>query len=82
MKADLAIYSYAVDASGQCMSESLKLGNNLDFSSCDILIGFVHKSSHKYLMECDYLMLCKNSGAIHLVQLGLTEGWLVDNKYG
>ena len=45
VKADLAIYSQAVDVRGQCMSESLKLGHNLDFSSCDIMIGF-HKSSH------------------------------------
>ena len=29
------------------MSESLKLGHNLDFSSCDIMVGF-HKSSHKF----------------------------------
>ena len=42
MKADLAIYSHAVDATGQCMSKSLILGHNLDFSSCDILVGFVN----------------------------------------
>ena len=36
VKADLAIYSLVVDASGQCMSESLILGHNLDYSSCDI----------------------------------------------
>ena len=47
VKADLAIYSQAVDVRGQCMSESLKLGHNLDFSSCDIMVGF-HKSSHIY----------------------------------
>ena len=45
VKADLAIYSQAVDVRGQCMSESLKLGHNLDFSSCDIMVGF-HKFSH------------------------------------
>ena len=45
MKADLAIYSHADDAAGQCMSESLMLGHNLDFSSCDILVGFC-KSGH------------------------------------
>ena len=43
VKVDLAIYSHAVDVCGQCMSESL---NNLDFSSCDIMVGFC-KSSHK-----------------------------------
>ena len=47
MKADLAIYSQAVDVRGRCMSESLKLGHNLDFSSCDIMVGF-HKSSHNF----------------------------------
>ena len=47
VKADLAIYSHAVYASGQCMSESLILGHNLDFSSCDILVGFC-KSSRIY----------------------------------
>ena len=41
VKADLAIYSHVVDASGQCMSESLILGFNLDFSSCAILVGFM-----------------------------------------
>ena len=51
MKADLAIHNQAVDVRGQCMSESLKLGHNLDFSSCDIMVGF-HKSSHKYLIYC------------------------------
>ena len=45
--ADLAIYSQAVDVRGRCMCESLKLGHNLDFSSCDIMVGF-HKSSHIY----------------------------------
>ena len=48
VKADLAIYSHAVDVGGQCMSESLTLGHNLDFSSCDIMVGF-GKSSHTYL---------------------------------
>ena len=50
VKADLAIYSQAVDVRGQCMSESLKLGHNLDFSSCDIMVGF-HKSSHILLIK-------------------------------
>ena len=45
VKADLAIYSQAVDVCGWYMSESLKLGHNLDFSSCDIMVGF-HKSNH------------------------------------
>ena len=45
MKVDLAIYSHAVDVGGQRMSESLILGHNLDFSSCDIMVGFC-KSSH------------------------------------
>ena len=35
VKANLAIYSHVVDASGQCMSVSLSLGFNLDFSSYD-----------------------------------------------
>ena len=48
VKADLAIYSQAVYVRGQCMTESLKLGRNLDFSSCDIMVGF-HKSSHIYV---------------------------------
>ena len=34
VKADLAIYSHIVDASGQCTSVSLILGFKLDFSSC------------------------------------------------
>ena len=45
VKADLAIYSQSVDVCGQCMSESLIPGHNLDFSSYDIMVGF-HKSSH------------------------------------
>ena len=40
VKADLPIHSHIVDASGQCMSISLILGFNLDFSSYDILVGF------------------------------------------
>ena len=47
MKADLAMYSQAADVRGRCMSESIKLGHNLDFSSCDIMVSF-HKSSHIY----------------------------------
>ena len=47
VKADLAVYSQAVDVRGRCMSGSLKLEHNLDFSSCDIMVGF-HKSSHIY----------------------------------
>ena len=45
VKAGLAIYSHTVDAAEQCMSELLMLGNNLDFSTCNILVGFC-KSSH------------------------------------
>ena len=40
VKADLAIYSHVVDVSEQCMSVSLLFGFNLDFSSCDNLVGF------------------------------------------
>ena len=47
VKAVLAIYSHAVDVGGQCMSESLTLGHNLDFSSCDIMVSFC-KSSQIY----------------------------------
>ena len=56
MKADLAIYSQAVDVRGQCMSESLKLGHNLDFSSCDIMVGF-RISSHIYVVHCQWYTL-------------------------
>ena len=61
VKADLAIYSQAVDVRGQCMSESLKLGHNnyLDFSPCDIMLGF-HKSSH--ISRLSYECIC---GLIH-----------------
>ena len=52
VKADLVIYSQTVDAAGQCMSESLILGHNLDFSTCDILVGFC-KSSH--ILATDFL---------------------------
>ena len=52
VKADLAIYSQAVDEHGRCMSESLILGHNLDFRSCDIMVGF-HKSSHIYYWICN-----------------------------
>ena len=45
VKADLNIYSHVVDASGQCMSVALTLGFNLDFGSCDVLVGFC-KYSH------------------------------------
>ena len=44
VKADLAIYSHTADAAGQCMSESLMLGHNLDFSTCDILVKSLHKN--------------------------------------
>ena len=45
VKADLVIYSQEVEVGGQCMSESLTLGHNWDFSSCDIMVNFC-KSSH------------------------------------
>ena len=45
VKVDLAIYSHVVDASGQCMSVSLILSFNLDYSSCDNFVEFC-KSSH------------------------------------
>ena len=45
VKADLAFYSQAVDVRGRCMNESLVLGHNLYFSSCDITVSF-RKSSH------------------------------------
>ena len=36
------------------MSESLKLGHNLDFSSCDIMVSF-HKSSH--ILGCRFQLV-------------------------
>ena len=45
MKADLAVYTHIVDASGQCISVSLILAFKLDFNSCTIWTGFC-KSSH------------------------------------
>ena len=65
MKADLAIYSQTVDVGGQCMSESIKLGHNLDFSSCDIMVGF-HKSSH-------ILTLCKPLFIVNVRVKGLLK---------
>ena len=50
LKTDLAIYSHAIDVHGQFMSESLILGHNLDFSSCNIMVSFC-KSSDKF--SCD-----------------------------
>ena len=57
VKADLAIYSQAFDVRGRCMSELLRLGHNLDFSSCDIMVGF-HKSSHIYFYIFVITMIC------------------------
>ena len=54
VKEDLAIYSQAVDVCGRCMSESLKLGHNLDFGSCDIMVGF-YKSGHNYKITKRFL---------------------------
>ena len=45
LKADPAIYSQAVVVHGQCMSESLILGHNLDFISCDIMVDFCMKAT-------------------------------------
>ena len=45
VKADLATYSYTANVSRRCMSVSLILGCELDFSSCAIRMGF-RKSSH------------------------------------
>ena len=42
VKADMAIYGHIFDASGPCMSVSLILVFNLDFSSCENLVGFVN----------------------------------------
>ena len=58
MKADLAIYSHTVDVGRQCMSESLTLGHNLDFSLFDIMVGFC-KSSHICIYV--FLYISKNS---------------------
>ena len=68
VKADQAIYSQAVDVRGRCMSESLKLGHNLDFSSCDIMIGF-HKSSHIYDQVQSFQI---NDYANHYVDIEIT----------
>ena len=54
VKADLAMYSYTVDASEQSLSVSLILGCKLDFSSCAIRAGF-HKSSHIYVCVCVFV---------------------------
>ena len=75
MKAEVAIYSQVVDASGQFMSISLILGFNLDASSCDNLVGFC-KFSHK----C-HLALLISLALLHLYQKGpncflFYQGWL------
>ena len=44
VKADLATYSHVVDVRGQCMSESLILRHNFDFSPCDVMVGFCNSS--------------------------------------
>ena len=58
VKADLAIQSHVVDASGQCMNESLILEHNLDFRSCDILVSFC-KSSHIQIPDIDHVIKAK-----------------------
>ena len=55
VKAGLAIYSQAVDVRGRCMSESLILGHNLYFSSCDIMVGF-RESSHIQIPGVDHVI--------------------------
>ena len=53
VKTDLAICSHAVDVGGQCMSVSLILDFNLDFSSCDNLVDFCKFSNiyvHMYII--------------------------------
>ena len=58
VKADLAIYSHIVDASGQCMSVSLMLGFKLDFSSYAIWDGFVNPVTYKVVTHmCIYSMM-------------------------
>ena len=64
VKADLAIYSQVVDASGQCMSVSLMLGFNLDVSSCDILVD-----SYKFRHKCQ-LVFPISLTSLHLYQKG------------
>ena len=63
VKADLAIYSQAVDIRGRCMNESLILGCNLDFSSCDIMVGF-HKSIHIFVILCEGVEKCEENREI------------------
>ena len=70
VKADLAIYSHAVDVRGQCMSELLILGQNSDFSSCDIMVGFC-KSSHIWR---------RWSWAYQRSHLSILEGMIVANQ--
>ena len=47
---------HAVDVGVQCMIESLTLGHNLDFSSCDIMVG-ICKSNH-ICVCCAYTYMC------------------------
>ena len=55
VKADLAIYSHAVDVCVQCMSEPLILGHNLDFSSCDNMVGFLNPVTFVYHYGLPYI---------------------------
>ena len=80
MKADLAIYSHTVDAAGQCMSELLMLGHNLDFSTCDILIVYTD-ITEKTVTEWFYFQYPTNhqfSSYTYYIRLFC---FFIDNRY-
>ena len=54
----MAFYIHVVDVSGWCMSVSLILGLNLDFSSCDKLVDLC-KSSHIQIPKIDHVIKTK-----------------------
>ena len=55
-QASATTYSYIVDASGHCMSESLIIWHNLDLSSCDILVSFINPVTFMYDTSCHLKM--------------------------
>ena len=67
VKADLAIYSQAVDVRGRCMSESLKPGHNLDFSSCNFKKAFNSDMNDKYkLTSISLVLICFLKGFVEV----------------
>ena len=69
VKADLAIYSHIVDASGQCMSESFILGHKLVSVLVTFWSVFINPVTNRLSLKDKCNFFCEHTLELHIIAI-------------